>query len=267
MIKIKVGRKYYKGIYNWEDITLQKFCDLAAIPMPAGYEDYIQADGKFTSDTFDQYIDVVSKITDEQINEDFPLYYRKVVECLTNIPINKINQLTNDQIEHIYNCYLRSFVLTLIYHAPVMLYMAQIKHYEPDYIRSFKIGSQRYYLPEVVNIMGQDVPLAREPIITYSEASDIFRGMKVSKEDVKRLALFMSIYCRKKGEKYNEQTALEREPIMMQVPMSIVWSVFFYTIQLLPNYTHSIQLFGRLQRSIREARDQVRDYKSMVPVV
>jgi hypothetical protein len=188
------------------------------------------------------------------------------VECLTDIPFTKIRQLTDEQIEYVYNNYLKPFVLTLIYHVPVTYFMGQIMEFEPDPVKRIRIGLQTFYLPEVVNIMGQDIPLAKEPIITYTEASDIFRGMKISKDDVNRLNMFMSIYCRKKGEKYNEQKALERQDLFMRVPMSVVWSVFFYTVQRLINSLASIRLFGRLPKSIREVVDQVRDYKNMAVV-
>jgi len=91
MIEIEIGKKKFKGVYRWEDITLQKFCDLSAIPIPDGYEAFILADGKFSVDELDQYVEAVSKITEQQIKEDFPVYYRKVIKCLCdNKPENPL---------------------------------------------------------------------------------------------------------------------------------------------------------------------------------
>lgn len=266
MIKITLNKKTYKGAYRWDDITLRKFCDLAAIKMPEGYEAYILADGKFDVENIDQYIEAVSKITDNQVNEDFPAYYRKVIECLTNIPYKKIALMSTEEVNDLYEYYFKPFVISLLYHTPVIHFMGQIKQYEPELVKKIRIGLRIFRLPESVNIMDQDIPLANEPIITYSEASDIFKGMKVSRDDVKRLALFMAIYCRKKGEQYNERKTLERQELFMKVPMSIVWSVFFYTIQRLPDSSLTIRLFGRLPKSLTEVVSGVRTYQSLVAV-
>jgi hypothetical protein len=263
MIRIIINGRKYKGVYRWEDMSLQRFCNLAAIPMPECYEAYILADGKFSAENIDSYIEAVSKITDKQIKEDFPVYYRKVIECLTNIPYKKIALLSSEQAGDLYDYYFKPFVISLLYHVPVIHFMGQVKQYEPPFMNSFRIGLNLFRLPVTVNIMDQDIPLANEPIITYTEASDIFRGMKVSKDDVKRLALFMSIYCRKKGEKYNQKKALERQELFMKAPMSVVWSVFFYTARRLTGSSGITQLFGSLPKAIHEVKTMVQDYKSM----
>ena len=266
MIRIFIGKKRYRGVYRWDDMTLQRFCDLAAIEMPEGYEAYILADGKFSVDNIDQYIEAVSKITDKQIKEDFPAYYRKVIECLTNIPYKKVMLMSSEQIGDLYEYYFKPFVTSLIYHTPVIHFMGQIIQYEPEKFRKFRIGMNIFRVPKTVNILEQDIPLADEPIITYTEASDIFRGMKISKDDVKRLALFMSIYCRKRGEKYDERKALQRQRIFMGAPMSVVWSVFFYTVRRLPVSSMTIRLFGDLPKQIREVTERVRTYRDLAVV-
>ena len=251
MIRIRIGKKKYRGIYRWDDIPLSQFCNLAEIELPQGYADYILADGNYSPETVDKYVDAVMGITPEQI-EGFTKYYRKVIGCLTNIPVEVINKLQAERVNELYEYYFRPFVVSILYNAPVIHFMGQIKDYEPPPIRSFKVKGRRYYLPQTVNIMGQDIPLADEPIITYSEASDIFRGMRISRNDVRRLALFMAIYCRRFLEKYDERKALERQDVMMRVPMSVVWSVFFYTVRRLGGSMLIIQLFGKLPETIRE---------------
>jgi len=260
MIKITLNGKKYKGVYSWKDIDLSTFCILASIKMPEGYEDYVIADGKFSTETIDNYIQVVSKITDKQLNEDFPEYYRKVISCLSNVPAKK---LTLDQVNDLYDWYFKPFVISLIYHTPVIHFMGQVQQYEPEQIRSFRVGFNRFYVPESITISGQQIPMANEPIITYTEASDVFKGMKVSKDDVKRLSLFMAIYCRKKNERYDERKALERQSLMMKVPMSIVWAVFFYTVRRLPDSTLITQLFGKLPKQIHEKVQAVRTYQGL----
>lgn len=266
MIKIRIGKKRYKGVYRWEDIPLKTFCDLATIEMPDGYEDYILIDGNFESEDTAKYVEAVSSLTPEQLTKSFPAYYRQVIECLTNIPKKVIDTLSRERVEHLYEYYFKPFVLSILYHAPVIHLMGNVVNYIPPDVKSFKVGLKRYWVPLTVNILGQEIPLAQESIITYTEASDVFRGMKVSRYDVQRLALFMAIYCRRFGKKYNDGEALENQDTMMKVPMSIVWSVFFYTVQRLSDSELIIQLFGNLPRMIEEVIEQVKGYKSTVPV-
>ena len=262
MIKITIGKKKFAGAYSWNDITLSKYCDLAAIPIPEGYKDFIIADGKFSIDnpeTVDEYVKAVTEITPKQLNEIFPAYYRKVIYCLSDIPEGY--DIPKDLVNDLYEYYFKPFVASLLYHTPLIHFLGQLKNYEPHMIQNFKIGHNRYYLPETLNILGQDVPMANEPIITYTEASDIFRGMKLGPDDIHKLALFMAIYCRKKGEQYDERKVIERKELFIKAPMAVVWSVFFCTIKRLPEYILITRLFGSLPKSLKETVSQVQTYQ------
>ena len=266
MITITINRHKYRGVYSWQDITLQKFCQLASIPMPEGYESFILADGRYDfekKDSVNNYVDTVSKLTDKQINEDFPAYYRQVIECLTNIPYKKIALLSTEDVNTFYEYYFKPFVVSILYNKPVIHFMGQLKDYQPEEFKKVRLGLfKTFRLPESVNIMDQDIPLAKEPIITYTEASDIFRGLRITKDDVKRLALFMAIYCRKKDERYDERKALQRQSIFMKAPMSVVWSVFFYIVRHLPDSTMIILLFGKLPRTTAEIVQGAKTYRN-----
>ena len=270
MILIKIGKRKYKGIYRWSDITLQRFCDLAAIPIPAGYEAFILADGKFNPEdqkSINTYCDIVNKLSDKELKEDFPDYYQKVIQCLSDIPEKVLENSDSTEVERLYEYYFKPFVVSLLYHVPMMRFAGQIVEYEPDEQKVFRLGLSFYYLPRSIYIDGQEIPLANEPIITYSEASDIFRDIRITKDDVHRLTQFMAIYCRKRGEKYKDSLVLKRQEKFMQVPMSVVWNVFFYTIRYSNESIQIIRLFGSLPKQMHELRNQVRIYKDLAAVL
>lgn len=265
MITIHVHKKRYKGIYGWDDITLRQFSELAMIEMPPKYEAFILADGNIDAgkkESIDYFIKIASEIGDKELDEVFPAYYRQVISVLTDIPDNILSEASAEAVTELYDNYFKPFVMSLVYHVPVDRVMGNIIEYTPPYPRSFRIGVNRFYLPRTVRIMDQDIPLANEPIISYTEAGDIFRNMRISKDDVKRLSLFMAIYCRKRREQYNERTVLKRADLFMQIRMSIVWSVFFYTARRLPDAILITRLFGGLPRPVREVVSRVRGYKS-----
>jgi len=267
MIIIKVNKKKYKGIYGWDNISLRLFSELAMIEMPPKYEAFILAKGEIDpkdKGSVDNFIRVASEITDKELNNDFPAYYRKVIGYLTNIPGDVLNEASNEDITNLYGKYFEQFVTSLIYHVPVDQLYGKIVEYIPPYPSSFRVGLKKFYLPRTVRIMDQDIPLADEPVVSYTEASDIFRNMKISKDDVKRLALFMAIYCRRRNETYDEGKVLKRSELFMDVKMSIVWSVFFYTVRRMPDAALIIRLFGDLPRPVREIVSQARIYKSSV---
>jgi hypothetical protein len=263
MIKITIGKKKYSGIYRWDEMSLRKFIQLSVIPIPEGYEAYVLADGKYDHtrmDTVEYYTKVVSELTDQQIKEEFPAYYRKVCLCLSDVPGN---MLTDDMVTELYELYFRPFVCTLIYNAPVISFMGELKDYTSDHVQSFKVGSECFCLPESITLSGQDIPLAKEPIISYSEASDLFRDLKLTKE-ADKLSRFMAIYCRKKSEEYSDEIVLYRQELMLQVPMSTVWSVFFCITKQLPSYIRPILLSGIHRGGVEAQRKQVRHLLGMV---
>lgn len=255
MIKITVGKKRYKGVYRWDELSLKKYIELSEIKRPDGFDALFLVD----SDNADKYIEVTGKVTDEQLNNTFPNYYRAVIGCLTNIPDEVA--IPVKEVNEWFECYFKPFVLSLVYKTPVIYYFGKVIGYYPPEIRRFRIGVNYYYLPESVLIMDQVIPLKREPIISYSEASDIFR--QINDGAINRLSLFMAIYCRKKNEDYTDDKALEREKLFESLPMSTVWAVFFCTLQHLPEYTNSTKLFGGLRKTTAATVLQVRDYQSL----
>jgi len=270
MIIIKINNKKYRGVYSWDDITLHQFCELASIEMPESYKSFIEADIQYddkNTDSINKYVDLVLNISKEDLNEHFPKYYQKVIGVLTNIPEKMIMSLPTDKINEIYEYYFKPFIVSLIYHKPMVHIMGQLQDYEPENITEFfMIGLRRFYLPKTVNIMGQDIPLREEPIVTYTEASDILKDIKMTKDDITRLAYFMAIYCRKKGERYNEKKVMKRQELFMKAPMSVVWTVFFYTLRRLSSSIQAIRLFGGLPKTVKEIVEQARTYKDLAAV-
>lgn len=259
MITVKIGKKKYKGFYRWDELPLKKYIELSEIVRPDGFDAFIKADGEFTSDNIDKFVEEAAKVTDQQLTEIFPAYYRKVIGCLTNI--SDTLEIPLKEVNDFFEYYFKPFVLTLVYRTPVIYFYGKITEYMPPEVHRFRIGMNYYYLPESVVVMDQVIPLKKESIISYSEASDIFRMINTGA--VNRMALFMAIYCRKKNEAYSDDKALERERLFMDIPMSTVWAVFFCTLKHLPDFTLITGLFGELRKTMAETVSAARGYKSL----
>jgi hypothetical protein len=267
VIVISIGKKRYKGIYLWSDMTLRLFKKLSSISIPERYSSFVVADGDVDlsyKPSIDHYIEEISKVTDEDLNVVFPVFYKKVVQTLTDIPESVINELSIDRIEEMFEYYFKPFVITLLYSTPFVYFMGRYKLFEPEYLEYFRLGWHKYYLPEKVVMNGVEIPLAKEPIVTYSEATDQLKNMmKIGEGDADKLALVMAIYCRRKGEEYSEKKALERKELFMDVTMDRVWSVFFYIVRRQKLSSSNTRLFSDLPKGIRERVGQVRSLKQL----
>lgn len=262
MIRIQIGRKKYKGAYLWSDITLEQYITLAGIPIPAKYQNYVLTNERFDynkKETVDQYMDAIAEFTEEDLTVTFPEFYKRVIKVLTDIPPEEIKGLEEEQITQIYDYHLRPFVLSLIYNTPVVSLFGKIKEYEAPMMKRIRIGSRIYHFPESVRIQGEDIPLAKEPIITYSEACDLFiKSGGFTREDIASLPLLMAIYCRRKGEPYDERKSLERKDIFRKATMDQVWSLFFYTSQRLYASGNFTLLFSAIPKPITKIARAVR---------
>jgi len=255
VIRIQIGRNNYKGAYLWSDITLEQYITLAGIPIPAKYQNYVLVNERFDSnkkETVDQYMDAITEFTEEDLTVTFPEFYKRIIKVLTTIPLEEINRMKEEQITQVYDYHLRPFVLSLIYNTPVISLFGAIKEYEAPMMKRIRIGARIYHFPETVRIQGEEIPLAKEPIITYSEACDLFRESGgFTKQDIASLPLLMAIYCRPKGEAYNEKRSLERQDIFRKARMDQVWSLFFYTSQRLYGSGNFTLLFSAIPKAIK----------------
>lgn len=265
MIRIQIGRRRYKGPYLWSDITLEQYITLAGIPIPAKYRAYALANEKFDSnkkESIDQYLDTIAEIGEEELTVSFPSFYKSVIQILTDIPPGIIRNLSENQTTQIFDFYLRPFLLSLIFNTPVISLFGQLKDYEPPQISKIRIGLQVFILPKTIRINGTDNPLAQEPIITYAEACDLFKKSHgFTKDEIVNLPLLMAIYCRKKGEEYDEKRSLERVEIFKKATMDQVWSLFFYISRRLPGSGTFTQLFLTAIKPIKAIIKNLQNYQ------
>jgi hypothetical protein len=215
MINIKIDKTYSLPEY-WSEITCKTAGELFAIPIP-----------KALKDNYD-YLTKVTKtepiITDIDLKKHIPEYFGKVISLLGNVPENIIAKTNRQDRYAIYNEYLEKFVIGV--------------HYEPfDYkvqnLKSFEVDGETLYFPEPKEKLGRIIPM---DITTweFTESVDleIFCG-QFAEGKYYVAPNIASILCRPKGEEYDEETCLERAKKMQDLPMDVVWEVFFCLLELL----------------------------------
>ena len=252
MIGVTVRSTKYQACSEWEDLTLEQFIQLSKIDIPEKLERLWIASSQISTDVKkdkaeaeEEYKKATEAITEVDYLKVFPGYYGKVIELLTDIPPEVVNRMHNDIRVDMFDQLLRSFVLSLVYSAPLIMKDGEAKLYTPPETKSFKMGEAEFFFPKSLRLYGDVIPMADEDVASFAEAADIDLAVRELRRDgVLRFPLFMGIYCRKKGEVYEEKMALERADIFQKASMSIVWALFFCIVQL----THTSQSF--IQKSL-----------------
>ena len=262
MIGWKVRGQVYQACSEWGDITLEKFIELSTIEIPKKLERLwlastnLDVDGKKKKAAAKaEYESANLDMTERDLIKVFPEYYGKVLELLTDIPPEVVNELHSDVRTEMFDGTLRAFVLSLIYSHPIVIKDTDVEMYTPPEIEKFKLDGQEYNFPKSLKLYGDVIPMANEKIITFAEAADIDLAIRELRSDgVVRFPLFMGIYCRKEGDVYNEKVALERAELFKKASMSTVWALFFCIEQLIANSQNYIR--KSLRSHVQKIRDQ-----------
>ncbi len=235
MINIEIRSKKYRAYSEWSDITLDRFIELSKLAIPGKLENLWLAGSKIKSkDTKQksiaevQYKKAIEAITKDDMDSVFPAYYGKVIELLSEVPESEVKEINSKQRTELFENFMRGFVLSLTYSAPVEIKDGQVDMYEPPETTQFKLNRKLYLFPESLELYNESIPMADEKVITFAEASDIDLAIQdLRSEGINRLPMFMAIYCRRKGEEYNEKVALKRSVIFGKCNMDVVWTLFF----------------------------------------
>ncbi len=263
MIGWKVRGQVYQACSEWSDITLEKFIELSAIEIPKKLERlwmasaHLDVDGKKAKQAANvEYEAANADMTKRDLIKVFPEYYGKILELLTDIPPEVINEVHGDVRTEMFDSTLRAFVLSLIYSHPIVIKNTEVEMYTPPEIEKFKLDKEEYHFPKSIKLYGDVIPMADEKIITFAEAADIDLAIRELRSDgIIRFPLFMGIYCRKEGEVYDEKVALERAETFKKASMSVVWALFFCIEQLTVNSQNFIR--KSLKSHVQKIRDQM----------
>lgn len=268
MIGLDIRNKKYQACSGWKDLTLEKFIELSEIKIPEKLEQLWVASAELNTDdkkalkvAQKKYEAVSAGITQGDLIKFFPAYYGRVFEVLTDIPKAIISQISPDLRTTFFDDYMRGFVLSLIYSQPVISKNGAIELFQPEEITEFELDGKIYYFPKSLKLYDEIIPMADEEVISFAEAADIDLAIRdLRSEGIKRFPMFMGIYCREKDEKYSEADALRRAEIFKKCDMSVIWSLFFYTVQLTHTSRTSIETYllqkvGVAGKAITEAVD------------
>lgn len=245
---LSIGGTEYKAIETWEEMPLSTAIQVHQVidDMPSMLRELYDhstkkdPDQKLTDELY-------AKITDEDMIKLFPLFYGEIMCTLSTIPRSVMEGMMYDWRTSGYKKYCEGLVMGIMFGD-----YSEIKN-----IKSFEWESDTYYLPTSGHFLGgnvdltkvsdqdisTDVPMQNEQTIVFVEIADLeiySERLKGGKYEV--AANIVSIMCRPEGEEYNEKKSLERAEKFKELPMSIVWEVFFCIQQLLTISSQNTQI-------------------------
>ena len=264
MINLSIGGEDYQSIETWGEMPLSKAIEINKIidTIPKNLAKYY----KLTSENAkvkgekDRLRDkelqqLAKKITDKERMKDFPEFYGKIICTLSNIPEAIMNQIQWRDREKFYkSSYTGSISAESVVYG--------LSHFPYDYhvtgIKKFVFKGQTDWLPKTKRILGQLKPLADTTAIEFAESSDLeIFSKELSGGKYARMANVIAILCRPKVkgliQKYDEATSLKRAAQLKELPMSVVWEVFFYVVRH-TSISNSNILMSLVQRELLTLR-------------
>ncbi len=247
MIEILINNKKYNGIEKWSEMSCSMAAELYKIPIPEKLKEYytLSVENKPTEDC-------LISITDEQMVKEFPSYYGQVIKILYNVPDKVINKVKHQDRTWLFDTYCRTFILGL--------------HWSPNMdkigLKELKCGDETLIIPQSKFVLGQEVPAPDEDAETFAEAADLMLNLERFQGGRYEVATnLISIFCRPKGEVYNESRCLKRAELLKDVKMDVVWEVFFCLTEFITlRNLHDLQSLIKQAESKKKWLRRLLDY-------
>ena len=266
MIRIELDNKWYELPEGWDDLTLQQFIDVCEIGIPDKLQSIWETtaklggaeEGKQREVAEAEYNHAFDQITFEDNVKNFPEYYGKVLESISDIPTDIIDLIHHEPRTDFFDQYIKYIVLSSFTLYPLVNSDKGFIPYEPEGPGYVEILGEKYLMPTTLKLFGEKQELANEPIVSFAEASAIelaWDGLK--NKGVNQLPMFCSIYLRKKDEKYIESVAIERVELFKSMSMKEVWTLFFCIAKRGREYQSYIQT--SLQKAMAIASHHLQD--------
>lgn len=229
MLYVEVHKQKGQLITEWSEMSLSQGISLYKVAdklPPKVKKMYGLLISEQTPEVQKEILELRESITHKEARKKLPQIYGEIIKIMTTLPEVVVDRLTADERSQLYNKCLVRFVIGVLY----LPYDYKVRFCE--YIEH---KGEKWYFPEAREVLGTRKEFDKMTAIEFSDLSDLELAAKELEGGVfERMANIISILCRPKGEKYDEQTCLERaEEVFLDLPMNEVWEVFFYTVERL----------------------------------
>lgn len=221
-------------IYNlntlWEQITLAQAVAISKVDI----------------DT--DLLEKLLKSNEIEYEDGIMKYCRKVISILSDAP-----ELMLDKLDDIFIIVLIDYVKYIIHG----LYYMNLETYKPIGLKSIKFKGIVYNLPESLLVNNEEILCYKEPSKHIIEVSNIM-GMldELEHQGIELMNLVCAIYLKEEGEVHDDHITAMKSEIFKELPMSVVWEVFFFTYYSLINYVISLKIYSTLPERLKATANE-----------
>ena len=231
---------------DWPDLTIQDAIDLFKVikKAPALLSKIYHAK---TQEKLDE---LHAKVTHEHEVKTFPLFYGKMLMAMSDIPKEIMRQMQANERSSLYKILCEETVIGLI-HLPTK--------YEPQEEGGFEWKGEKLLYPASRIKMGEKIPLSEATALEFTEIADLeIFAKEMEGGKYEKAANIISILCRPEGEEYDEEISLKRAETMKDIPLNVMWDVFFWLIKHINASTRAsaISISRRERRKLKRLRER-----------
>lgn len=143
------------------------------------------------------------------------------------------------------------------------IYRMNIETFVPLGLTKYKHKGTTYHMPENLMLNGQFIPMHREPSKHVTEAGDVLQLVGELKEKgVEMMNVFCAIYMKETPDEfYDEKKIAKRSELFEDLPMHVVWDVFFCMYYSLCSYAISTKIsLEKVGKAEQLKRNLIRGY-------
>lgn len=254
MIVIEINGDRYNTPVSWEEITLSRAASVHDLfkEIPKELFELYKAVYERKSN---EVIKMQQEFTDEQIFKVFPEFYGKIMSAVSDIPDDVMSKVDTLSRQSTYSDHYEWIVYGLLF-TPSDIELRGIKE--------FKHNGVWYFLPKSgKQLDGSELPGINIIAGEFAQSADVMRIAKgLDNGNYSLMANYIAILCREEGKPYDEQEAIERAEGFKDLPMSVVWEVYFFTFGLLMPSQGFIQNLMSVLASKSEQRQRKADFQT-----
>jgi len=252
MVSITIATKSYEIPGTWSDMTAREgttLHDLCMKEMPKELKDkydIIMKSGK--DDAEDNLVEWMDTLDPECEIKSFPVFYGKIIQHMAKVPQKIMDYTSIGSRYSVYTRYLEKFVFGLMHNGAT---------YEAVKISSFVHNKHTYPLPKDKRMGDLIVPMHDLTTVQFCESSDLMGYINKQENGFKYATFIVAILCLREHEKYSDELVIQRAKEFEDLPIDIIWEVFFcldnfmYTLnQDMFTYSH-LRVLNQVRRVSR----------------
>ncbi len=247
MLVVELNGSDYHIATTWDDLTLRKAIALAKLAkkMPEKLaEAYKQlVDPEVAKEATDAVREIEKTLTHKERTKVMPKFYGEVLAICSDIKKKDLDTMPHEWRTGIYQQYLEPFVFGCR-HYPHNYQCQNLPHFFFDMGRvfdedgkevkkSYKRQLVKFFLPENTKGLTGSTPMGNEQAVVWTESADLEHFSKeMEAGNLTHAANICTVIARPmdlngKIEEYDEKKILARAAHFLDLPMSVVWEVFF----------------------------------------